>query len=233
MTREIVLDTETTGMDPADGHRIIEIGCIELFNHLPTGKTWHHYINPEREVDAGAVAVHGIKTEFLKDKPIFGEIVGDFLDFIGGATLVIHNAEFDVKFLNAELKTFGFPPIKLAGVIDTLMIARKKYPGSPANLDALCRRFNIDLSGRELHGALLDAQLLADVYLELIGGRQHGLGLAQSQSSSATQNQTVDIPSFEKKPYREPRVFSPSAEEEEAHKNMVSKLKNSLWVNQS
>lgn len=234
MAREIVLDTETTGMDPADGHRIIEIGCIELDNHLPTGKTWHRYINPEREVDAGAVAVHGIKTDFLKDKPTFGEIVGDFLDFVGDATLVIHNAEFDVKFLNAELKTFGFPAIKLNDVVDTLPMARKKYPGSPANLDALCRRFNIDLSGRELHGALLDAQLLANVYLELIGGRQHGLGLgstsAQNQSSSAAQGNDANKDNFSQRPFREPRVFTPSAEEEDAHKKMVAGLKNALWT---
>ncbi len=229
MSREIVLDTETTGMDPSEGHRIIEIGCVELFNHLPTGKTWHRYINPERDVDAGAVAVHGIKTEFLKDKPLFGEIVGDFLDFIGDATLVIHNAEFDVKFLNSELKPSGFPAIKLSEVIDTLPMARRKYPGSPANLDALCRRFNIDLSGRELHGALLDAQLLAGVYLELIGGRQHGLGLAKD-SASSTENQTHSSSAPINRTYREPRVFAPSAEEDAAHQKMVAGLKNALWA---
>lgn len=234
MIREIVLDTETTGMDPADGHRIIEIGCVELINHLPTGKTWHHYINPEREVDAGAVAVHGIKTEFLKDKPTFGELVGNFLDFIKDATLVIHNAEFDVKFLNAELKTFGFPPIKLAETVDTLLVARKKYPGSPANLDALCRRFNIDLSGRELHGALLDAQLLASVYLELLGGRQHGLGLGSASNLSGdndTHSQSKD--NQKERPFREPRHFAPSAEELDAHAAMVASLKSPLWTSSS
>lgn len=230
MTREIVLDTETTGMDPAEGHRIIEIGCVELFNHLPTGKAWHHYINPEREVDAGAVAVHGIKTEFLKDKPTFGELVGDFLDFIGDGTLIIHNAEFDMKFLNAELKTFGFPALKMNNVIDTLMLARKKYPGSPANLDALCRRFNIDLSGRELHGALLDAQLLAAVYLELIGGRQHGLGLAQNQSASSTQKNDTGADIIPERIYRPPRPFAPSIEEEDAHQKMIAGLKGALWA---
>ena len=228
MSREVVLDTETTGMDPADGHRIIEIGCVELLNHLPTGKVWHRYINPERDVDAGAVAVHGIKTEFLKDKPTFGEIVGEFLDFCGDATLIIHNAEFDVKFLNSELKTFGFPAIKIANVIDTLLMARKKYPGSPANLDALCRRFNIDLSARDLHGALLDAQLLADVYLELIGGRQHGLGLAKNQSSENNHQNTIAITEVNRT-YREPRIYRPSPEEEEAHAKMVAGLKDSLW----
>lgn len=232
MTREIVLDTETTGMDPADGHRIIEIGCVELFNHLPTGKVWHHYINPEREVDAGATAVHGIKTEFLKDKPTFGELVGSFFDFIGDAKLVIHNAEFDIKFLNAEIKPFGYPPFKLNEAIDTLMIARKKFPGSPANLDALCRRYGVDLSGRELHGALLDAQLLATVYLELLGGRQHGLGLASQANKSANETSSGSF-IHKERPYREPRIFAPHDEELEAHQKMVSGLKNSLWTTQS
>lgn len=234
MTREIVLDTETTGMDPADGHRIIEIGCVELDNHLPTGKTWHRYINPEREVDAGAVAVHGIKTEFLKDKPTFGEVVGDFVEFIGDATLVIHNAEFDTKFLNAELKTFGFPSIKPANVIDTLMMARKKFPGSPANLDALCRRFNIDLSGRELHGALLDAQLLAAVYLELAGGRQHGLGLGgdekETEKKASSKDNEPDNDRAINRPLRKPRAYKLSLEEENAHMQMVAGIKNALWT---
>lgn len=230
MTREIVLDTETTGIDPDDGHRIIEIGCVELLNHLPTGKVWHHYINPEREVDAGAVAVHGIKTEFLKDKPVFGELVGSFLDFVDGAKLVIHNAAFDIKFLNAEMKGYGFPPFKLADAIDTLLIARKKFPGSPANLDALCRRFGVDLSGRDLHGALLDAQLLATVYLELIGGRQHGLGLA-SQSTGAQKDSMNLTAAPKERIYREPRSFPLSAQEEEDHQKMVAGLKNPIWSN--
>ena len=234
--REIVLDTETTGMDPADGHRIIEIGCVELFNHLPTGKVWHHYINPEREVDAGAVAVHGIKTEFLKDKPTFGELVGDFLDFVKESTLVIHNAEFDIKFLNAELKTFGFPGFKLPEVVDTLLMARKKYPGSPANLDALCRRFNIDLSGRELHGALLDAQLLAGVYLELLGGRQHGLGLASATAGGAGAghlDMAGNANPARERVYREPRQFAPTSEEEALHQKMVGTMKGALWATAS
>ncbi len=230
MTREIVLDTETTGMDPADGHRIIEIGCIELLNHMPTGKAYHQYINPEREVEAGAIAVHGIKNEFLADKPVFAEIVGEFMDFIGDGKLVIHNAEFDIKFLNAELKPYGYPPFKLTEAIDTLLVARKKFPGSPANLDALCRRFNIDLSARELHGALLDAQLLAEVYLELLGGRQHGLGLGDVQKNSSGTNQSgVLIKSSKARLYREPRDFKPSADELEAHAKMVEGIKNSLW----
>lgn len=227
--REIVLDTETTGMDPKDGHRIIEIGCVELINHLPSGKVWHEYINPEREVDAGAVAVHGIKTEFLKDKPTFGELVGSFLDFIGDAKLVIHNAEFDVKFLNAELKPFGFPQIKLTDTVDTVLMARKKYPGQPANLDALCRRFNIDLSGRELHGALLDAQLLSAVYLELLGGRQHGLGLGTVSAQPSSEQMLSDISSPQDRKFREPRAHQATEEELEAHQKMLAGLKGSLW----
>lgn len=232
MTREIVLDTETTGMDPEDGHRIIEIGCVELLNHLPTGQVWHHYINPERDVEAGAVAVHGIKTEFLKDKPVFGELVGSFLDFVGDAKLVIHNAAFDIKFLNAELKGYGFPPFKLADAIDTVLIARKKYPGSPANLDALCRRFGVDLSGRELHGALLDAQLLAAVYLELIGGRQHGLGLAAQNATNATAAAGASEKRKER-PYRAPRSFTLSQQEQDDHGKMIAGLKNPLWAQQT
>src|SRR5690606_23486385 len=167
--REIVLDTETTGFEPSEGHRLVEIGCVELVNHLPTGRTFHEYFNPGRDVPADAVRIHGLTTEFLQDKPLFTEKVGDFLDFIGDATLVIHNAEFDMKFINAELKWAGFPkPLPMSRVVDTLLIARQKFPGQPANLDALCRRFKIDNSSRTFHGALLDSELLAEVYLELL-----------------------------------------------------------------
>jgi DNA polymerase-3 subunit epsilon len=225
--REIVLDTETTGMDPVQGHRLIEIGCVELFNHMPTGNTWHHYINPEREIDAGAVAVHGITNEKVKDKPVFGELAGSFLDFIGDATLIIHNAEFDLKFLNAELKPFGFGPIQLKNnVIDTLLLARRKYPGQPANLDALCRRFNVDLSGRDLHGALLDSQLLAQVYLELLGGRQHGLGFT---GATAVVEETVSETIIIRKTVRPARPHSALAEELERHQAMLESLANHLW----
>jgi len=212
--REIVLDTETTGMEPADGDRLVEIGAVELVNHLPTGRTYHQYINPERDVPAEAVAVHGLTAERLANEPTFGEIVGDFLDFIGeDAKLVIHNAAFDVKFLNAELKMFGFPSLEWKRIVDTLDMARKKFPGSPANLDALCRRFNIDNSNRTLHGALLDSELLAEVYLELLGGRQHGLGISMDASASS-----VDVTAIKtERPYREPRPHAPSAEEIEAH----------------
>ncbi len=222
--REIVLDTETTGMDPVKGDKIVEIGCVELMNHLQTGRHYHIYLNPERDIPAEATAVHGITDEFVKDKPIFGEIVGDFMDFIGDARLVIHNAEFDVKFLNAELKTFGFPSLDNKRVLDTVRMAREKFPGSPANLDALCRRFGIDNSNRTLHGALLDSQLLAEVYLELLGGRQQGLAIHETQV--AVKEQTLVITD---RPYREPRIYAPSEEEAAAHAEMVSGLKNSLW----
>lgn len=224
--REIALDTETTGFDPDQGDKIVEIGCVELMNHVPTGKTWHHYINPEREIDAGAIAVHGITNEKVKDCPTFGELVGDFLDFVADSTLVIHNAEFDIKFLNAEMKPYGFPPFKLANAIDTVQIARKKYPGQPANLDALCRRFGVDLSDRDFHGALLDAQLLAKVYLELMGGRQHGLGLDSGQAGDIfIESGTIAT----KRVFREPRVFAAPAEELEQHQRMLEGLKGNLW----
>jgi DNA polymerase-3 subunit epsilon len=226
--REIVLDTETTGMEPDEGHKIIEIGCVELLNHVPTGRTWQTYINPEREVEAGAAAVHGIKTEFLKDKPTFGEIVGNLMDFIADGKLVIHNAEFDVKFLNSELKPYGFPLIKLNDVTDTLLLARKKYPGQPANLDALCRRFGVDLSDRSLHGALLDSQLLAQVYLELMGGRQHGLGLGSEKIEGENKQYSMSTPRQDR-PYREPRLFAVPPEEKAVHQKMLDDLKDHLW----
>ena len=225
--REIALDTETTGFDPAEGHKIVEIGCVELFNHVPTGKVWHQYINPEREIDAGAIAVHGITNDKVKDCPTFGEIVGPFMDFVGDATFVIHNAEFDIKFLNAEMKPFGFKPFPLTRAVDTVLVARKKYPGQPANLDALCRRFNIDLSDRGFHGALLDAQLLAKVYLELNGGRQHGLGLDTQAGGSGD---IFGSPAGSvQRPYREPRVFAAPEKDFEAHRNMLASLKDNLW----
>lgn len=177
--REIVLDTETTGFEPTEGHRIVEIGAVELFNHLPTGRTFHQYINPERTMPKEAFDVHGIGDEQLRDKPVFSAIGQGFLDFIGPAQLVIHNASFDMKFLNYELARAGLATIPAGQATDTLLIARQKYPGSPASLDALCRRFGVDNSMREKHGALLDSEILAEVYLELIGGRQPGLSLPE------------------------------------------------------
>lgn len=176
--REIVLDTETTGFEPSEGHRIVEIGAVELFNHMPTGRTFHQYVNPERDVPAEAFAVHGLAEDFLRQHPVFKAVGKTFLDFLGDARLVIHNAAFDIKFLNAELHWSGLPQLGWDRVTDTLAMARQRFPGSPASLDALCRRFGVDNSAREKHGALLDSEILAEVYLELIGGRQPGLVLA-------------------------------------------------------
>jgi len=232
---EIILDTETTGMDPATGDRLVEIGCVEVMNFIPTGRTYHQYINPERDVPAEAVAVHGLTREFLKNKPTFSEIYTEFLEFVGAAPLVIHNAAFDIKFLNAELSTVGHAGFNMKNVRDSLLIARKKFPGSPASLDALCRRFNIDNTGRELHGALLDAQLLAEVYLELMGGRQHGLGLGtQSQAMVAAAQAggdytPVSTQAGRSRVARAPRVHQPSAEELQLHSTLLEKLKNNLW----
>ncbi|MCB1400851.1 MAG: DNA polymerase III subunit epsilon [Rhodobacteraceae bacterium] len=184
--REIVLDTETTGFEPAEGHRIVEIGAVELLNHVPTGRTYHQYINPDRTMPKEAFEVHGLGDDFLADKPRFGQVGQAFLDFIGAdAKLVIHNASFDMKFLNAELGWAGLSQIPNDRAIDTLLIARRKYPGSPASLDALCRRFGIDNSMREKHGALLDSEILAEVYLELIGGRQPDFGLSAGHGHDA------------------------------------------------
>jgi DNA polymerase-3 subunit epsilon len=178
--REIILDTETTGLDPAEGHRIVEIGAIELDNHMPTRRSWHRYVNPERPMPQEAFEVHGLGDDFLRGKPVFREIAGAFLDFVGDARLVIHNAAFDLRFLNAELAACGLPAFPPDRAIDTLQIARQRFPGAPASLDALCRRFGVDNSGREKHGALLDSELLAEVYLELVGGRQPRLVLAEA-----------------------------------------------------
>jgi DNA polymerase-3 subunit epsilon len=188
--REIVLDTETTGFEPGEGDRIVEIGAVELIRHVPTGRTYHQYINPQRSMPAEAFAVHGLGDDFLADKPLFKDIADDFLAFIGDAKLVIHNAAFDMKFLNAELGWLHKPALPMDRAVDTLMIARRKFPGSPASLDALCRRFGIDNSSRTLHGALLDSEILAEVYLELIGGRQPDFALAQGTTSATGQGGT-------------------------------------------
>ena len=186
--REIVLDTETTGFEPDQGDRIVEIGAVELFNHMPTGKTYHQYINPERSMPQSAFEVHGLGDEFLADKPVFKDVAQDFLDFIGNSKLVIHNASFDMKFLNAELKWVNRPAIPMDQSLDTLAIARNKFPGARASLDALCARFAIDNSSRTLHGALLDSEILAEVYLELIGGRQPDFALAADASSNNSES---------------------------------------------
>ena len=199
--REIVLDTETTGFEPSEGHRIVEIGAIEMENHLPTGRTWHQYLNPERTMPPEAFEVHGLGDDFLRDKALFRDVAQGFLDFIGAARLVIHNAAFDMKFLNAELRAVGKPALPDARALDTLMIARQKFPGAPASLDALCRRFGVDNANRVKHGALLDCELLAEVYLELVGGRQPGLmladvprGGARAEGGAATQPRRRPVP---------------------------------------
>jgi DNA polymerase III subunit epsilon len=220
--REIVLDTETTGLDPSDGHRIVEIACIELENHLPTGKFFHRYVNPERAMTAEAEAVHGLNDEFLKQQPLFTAIADDFLAFVAGSTLVIHNAEFDLRFVNAELKRLEKKPLDLP-VVDTLLLARKRFPGSPASLDALCRRYNIDLSGRGKHSAKLDGELTSRVYLELIGGRQPGLEFARA-SALASARAASD------RPAREARPHAPAPEELALHARLLAKLKSPLWL---
>ena len=235
--REIALDTETTGISPRDGHRIIEIGALELVHHLPTGRKLHLYINPEREIDDSAVEVHGITRDFLADKPVFADIVEEFLAFVDDDPMVIHNASFDMGFINAELKRLDRPVLPMAQSIDTLMMARKKFPGAQANLDALCRRFGIDNSHRDLHGALVDADLLATVYIELLGGQQPGLSLETDNQIAAADrsvpNSIDPDPSFhfDPVPMRPIRAHAPTAEELNAHEKFLEELKNPIWKN--
>ncbi len=224
--REIVLDTETTGFKANEGDRLVEIGCIELVNHIPTGRHYHVYINPERSMPEEAFKVHGLSDEFLKDKPVFAAVARDFCDFIGEDPLVIHNAQFDLGFLNAELARLAdFPHIAMERAIDTVRLARQKFPGAQVSLDALCKRFNIDNSARVKHGALLDAELLAEVYLELIGGRQQGLGFAGSADGDA-----ILAAQAPRGPARPPRPHAASPEELAAHAAFLAKLKDPLWL---
>ena len=218
--REVVLDTETTGLSPKSGDRIVEIGCVELVNHLPTGECFHEYINPERDMPEQAQAVHGLSEEFLSDKPLFADVSKAFDDFIGSSPLIIHNAEFDLGFLNAERDRLGFEPIPMDRAIDTVQMARRKFPGSQASLDALCRRFQIDISDRDVHGALKDAKLLAEVYLELIGGRQQGMELAAEATIAATALEKNSCP---------PRPHAPSPAEEAVHAKFLEKLNQPIW----
>ena len=221
--REIVLDTETTGLDPLQGHRVVEIGCVELWNHLATGKTFHVYLNPERDMPSEAAMVHGLTEEFLADKPVFSELADDFLSFIGDSQLIIHNAAFDMNFLNAELTRCGYKRLPNERATDTVMMARKKFPGAPASLDALCKRFGVDLSTRKLHGALLDSQLLAEVYLELCGGRQPDLAIAAVEQAGTEAFET------RLREHCPPRPHAPSTEELAAHETFLASLKNPLW----
>lgn len=229
MQREIVLDTETTGLDPNSGHRVIEIGCVELIGRIRSGKTFHCYLNPQRDVPAEAFAVHGISGDFLKDKPLFADVAQAFIDFLQDSPLVIHNAGFDMKFINHELSRVSREPVAMERAIDTVQIARRLFPGAPASLDALCKRFEIDLSGRTKHGALLDAELLSDVYLELCGGRQTSLLLVKDSAEDATHGSTVAHEALDV-PYRE---HAPTAEELAAHAAMLAGMKNPLWNTES
>ncbi len=220
--REIVLDTETTGLDPNAGHRLVEIGCIELMNHIPTGASKQWYINPLRDMPEEAFRVHGLSADFLAKHPTFDVIADEFIEFIGDSPLVIHNAGFDMKFVNAELEQAGKPTVPFARAIDTVTMARQKFPGARASLDALCQRFGIDLTSREKHGALLDATLLAEVYLELRGGRQAGLELAAQAAVVVMTETTVTI--------RPPRPHGPTEAEAAAHAAFIAKLKTPLWL---
>lgn len=224
--REIVLDTETTGIDHAKGHRVVEIGAVELVNHIPSGKTFHYYIDPERDMPSDAEAIHGLSTKFLKGKPVFSAIAQEFIAFIGDASLVIHNAAFDVGFLNAEFARVNAPAILPERVVDTLMLARQKHPMGPNSLDALCKRYGIDNSKREKHGALLDSELLADVYLELIGGRQSALSL----SAITVATRAAVAPSGLVKPRTHPLASRLTEAEIMAHKALVAELGDkALW----
>ncbi len=221
--RQIVLDTETTGLSFAAGHRIIEIGCVEIKNYMPTGETFHTYLYPGRLIDPGATQVHGITDEMLFGKPEFHQIVGPFLEFLGDSPLVIHNAPFDMGFINGELGKIGLNPLPMTRAIDTVKMARTLFPGSPANLDALCRRFEIDLSARTKHGALLDAMLLAEVYLQLSGGRQPDLDLLRADK------QKHSVSMMKERALKPMRHFQMSEEELLKHKAFVQTLKNPLW----
>ena len=220
--REFVLDTETTGLDPSDGHRIVEIACIELVNHMPSGRVFHRHVNPERDMPEEAYAVHGLSAEFLAKHQPFAAVADEFLAFVGDGRLIIHNAEFDLKFINSELRRLGKETLTCA-IEDTLALARRRYPGAQASLDALCRRFEIDLSARTKHGALLDCELLAAVYLELIGGRQPGLEFVVDAGLAG---ETFAVT----RPLREARPHAASLEELAAHAAMLQLLKQPIWL---
>ncbi|PSC04797.1 DNA polymerase III subunit epsilon [Alsobacter soli] len=223
--REIVFDTETTGLSPLGGDRVVEIGCVELLNHVPTGNTFHVYINPERDMPAEAFAVHGLSSEFLSDKPIFAAVAEDFVAFIGDAKMVAHNASFDVSFLNAELGRLGHGPIVAERVVDTLAMAKRKFPFAPATLDALCSRFGVDTSRRVKHGALLDAELLAEVYIELLGGRQADLGLVAAGVKTAVERATISVRQLVRP---EPLPSRLTAAELAAHEGFIATLKGEI-----
>ncbi|MEM6489433.1 MAG: DNA polymerase III subunit epsilon [Pseudomonadota bacterium] len=230
--REIVLDTETTGLDADKGHRIVEIGAVELVNHLRTGDDFHFYINPERSMPPEAFRVHGLGDAFLRDKPKFHQIVDRFLAFLGDAPLVIHNAAFDMAMINAELRRLGRAPLPIERAVDTVHIARRQFPGAHASLDALCKRFGVDNTGRTKHGALLDSELLADVYLELMGGRQRGLGFGGGSNRAGVRGAAQDRPSSTAAHRRRPAPLPPrlTAAEAEAHADFIADIgEHALW----
>ncbi len=229
--REVIFDTETTGFDPASGDRLVEIGCIELINRVPSGRTFHAYYNPERDMPAAAFAVHGLSSEFLRDKPLFGLGARELLDFIEDSPLVAHNARFDFGFLNHELRLCGHSEVGLDRMIDTVAIARQLHPGAKHSLDALCTRYGIDRSHRVKHGALLDAELLAQLYIELTGGRQIGLGLAQEEAKQIIRVELTETTMV--RPVRPARVFTASAQELERHAAFVATLKEPLWLQEA
>lgn len=223
--REIVFDTETTGLDPSQGHRLVEIGCIELLNRIPTGNTFHRYLNPERDMPPEAFAVHGLSIEFLSRHPVFATVADEFLDFIGDAPLIAHNAFFDLGFINAELNLVRRPAIGRERIIDTLMLARRKHPNAQNRLDDLCARYRIDNSRRSKHGALLDAELLAEVYIELIGARQATLGLAPVSGVAGHAGANGAI-----RARPEPLPSRLTDGEREAHREFVATLgENAVW----
>ena len=233
MVREIVFDTETTGFDPENGDKLVEIGAVELINHIPTGVTYHQYINPQREVPEDAFKVHGLSYDYLKQFPTFDKIVDEWLDFVGDGILVAHNASFDIKFVNYEQKLLGKTQFTWDRVVDTLEIAKTLFPGARVNLDALCKRYNVDNTDRTLHGSLLDAQLLAQVYLELLGGREPSLLLDKKKSAQATAIVTnpIDGVKQSEKKFREPRIFALSEEDEAKHREFLEKkIKNPIWL---
>ena len=233
--REIVLDTETTGISAVDGHRIIEIGALELVNHTPTGNNLHLYINPERDIEDGAFAVHGINLEFLADKPVFADIAEQFMQFVGDDQMVIHNASFDMSFINAELARLELPEYPMSRAVDTLAMARKKFPGAQANLNALCRRFEIDNSHRDLHGALVDADLLTEVYIELLGGRQPDLSLDDARAEQQGYQPASETPldqsgvSIQHDAAQFSRPHMPTDAELSAHEDFLQKIEDPIW----
>jgi len=235
MLREICLDIETTGLDPREGHKIVEIACFELLDKVKTGKFFHSFVNPRRDMPEEAFRIHGISSEFLKDKPIFDLIVDKFLNFIGDDIIVIHNAPFDTKFLNYELNLVQKKPLNMSKVVDSLVLARKKFPGSPNSLDALCKRFQLDLSKRQKHGALIDTELLCDVYIELMGGAQGGFGfdndnIAKKEQPKSQENFLQKKIVKKDKPIIDARDYSPSIQELEAHQEFIKKnFKENYW----